>query len=111
MKQLLAVILIGGAFCGCASAGECTTKIMATSGGDQQSLDVHQIEVRKDGVTVLEEKASAIRTTGLECGKIYTALIRKMGKNSRGDYTKFIKTRTRTFVSTKSSRVFINMDD
>jgi hypothetical protein len=96
-----------------ASAGDatCTTKIMATD-GKQQSLNVHQIEVKnKDGVSVLKETMNAITTTNLTCGKPYTAYIRKMEKNDKGKYTKIVKTRTRSFVPTKSSEIFINMGE
>lgn len=92
-----------------AHANTCKTLIMAIE-GDQPSLKTYQIEVKTNGVTAIKEMLNTIQTTALECGKSHTAYVRLMEKNDKGKYTNVVKTKTRTFIATESSRILVNME-
>ena len=111
MKKI--IFLVAAMLAANASAGDatCKAKIMATDGNSQQSLDVHHITLMKNGVVVTDGMSSAIRVNHLDCGKSYTAIIRKMGKDESGEYTRAVKTKTRTFTASASARIFINMSE
>ena len=93
------------------SKSTCKAKIVATDGGSQQSLHAHHITLKKNGVVVTDGFSSAIRAESLDCGKSYTTTIRRMTKDSDGEYTRVERTRTRTFTASASANIFVNMGE
>ena len=93
------------------SKSTCKAKIMATDGGSQQSLHTHHITLKKNGVDVMSGMSSAISAENMDCGKSYTATIRRITKDENGEYTRVERTRTRTFTATASAKIFVNMGE
>ena len=103
LKSLMAIALTALSANAIAN-DDCNVLIRATE-GKELSLKTYQIEVKKDGVTVLNEKKNTVNTDSLECSKQHTIYIRLMDGN------KVLKTRTRTFFVIKLNRIYIDMGE
>lgn len=105
MKRLTAIACLSLFLSANASAGNTCNTLIAATEGDEISLKTYEIEVKKDGVTVMKEKKNMFNTDSLECGKSHTVYVRLMDGN------KILKTRTRTFFVIKSNKIKVNMED